>query len=175
MLHWARDRCAGSCLGPHTRMHETLADDVHFFFFFFPLKRQWNICNSKVPNLISPWLQNEIMLFFQRQIIMAWGPPTVSQLLLRASLGLLCVQNYVFSFSLLWASCLAEPICPHWRLLLMVFSALGKDLWFRSKGTTLVSFNTCLGNLKWRRKWQPTPVFLPRESCGRRSLVGCCP
>ena len=24
------------------------------------------------------------------------------------------------------------------------------------------------------RKWQPTPVFLPRESCGQRSLVGCC-
>ena len=27
----------------------------------------------------------------------------------------------------------------------------------------------------WRRKQQPTPVFLPRESCGWRSLVGCCP
>ena len=26
-----------------------------------------------------------------------------------------------------------------------------------------------------RRKWQPTPVFLPRESRGQRSLVGCCP
>ena len=26
----------------------------------------------------------------------------------------------------------------------------------------------------WRRKWQPTPVFLPRESQGRGSLVGCC-
>ena len=25
-----------------------------------------------------------------------------------------------------------------------------------------------------RRKWQPTPVFLPGESQGRRSLVGCC-
>jgi len=25
----------------------------------------------------------------------------------------------------------------------------------------------------WRRKWQPTPVFLPGESWGRRSLVGC--
>ena len=24
----------------------------------------------------------------------------------------------------------------------------------------------------WRRKWQPTPVFLPRESHGQRSLVG---
>ena len=28
---------------------------------------------------------------------------------------------------------------------------------------------------QWRRKWQPTPVFLPRESHGQRSLVGCCP
>ena len=25
----------------------------------------------------------------------------------------------------------------------------------------------------WRRKWQPTSVFLPRESQGWRSLVGC--
>ena len=28
--------------------------------------------------------------------------------------------------------------------------------------------------LDWRRKWQPTPVFLPGESQGRGSLVGCC-
>ena len=27
--------------------------------------------------------------------------------------------------------------------------------------------------LHWRRKWQPTPVFLPGESPGQRSLVGC--
>ena len=26
--------------------------------------------------------------------------------------------------------------------------------------------------MHWRRKWQPTPVFLPRESQGRGSLVG---
>ena len=26
----------------------------------------------------------------------------------------------------------------------------------------------------WRRKWQPTPVFLPGESQGRGSLMGCC-
>ena len=37
---------------------------------------------------------------------------------------------------------------------------------------------TCLGNftftfMHWRRKWQPTPVFLPGESQGRGSLVGC--
>jgi len=27
----------------------------------------------------------------------------------------------------------------------------------------------------WRRKWQPTPVFLPGESHGQRSLVGYSP
>ena len=28
--------------------------------------------------------------------------------------------------------------------------------------------------ITWR-KWQPTPVFLPGESHGQRSLVGCSP
>ena len=27
--------------------------------------------------------------------------------------------------------------------------------------------------MHWRRKWQPTPVFLPGESQGQQSLVGC--
>ena len=27
--------------------------------------------------------------------------------------------------------------------------------------------------MHWRRKWQPTPVFLPGEPQGQRSLVGC--
>ena len=27
----------------------------------------------------------------------------------------------------------------------------------------------------WRRKWQPTPVFLPGESHGQKSLVGYSP
>ena len=29
--------------------------------------------------------------------------------------------------------------------------------------------------MHWRRKWQPTPAFLPGESQGRGSLVGCSP
>ena len=29
-----------------------------------------------------------------------------------------------------------------------------------------------LGRFPWRRVWQPTPVFLPVESHGQRSLVG---
>ena len=29
--------------------------------------------------------------------------------------------------------------------------------------------------IPWRRKWQPTPVFLPGKSCGQRSLEGYSP
>ena len=31
------------------------------------------------------------------------------------------------------------------------------------------------GKISWRRKWQPTPVFLPGESHGPRSLAGYSP
>ena len=26
--------------------------------------------------------------------------------------------------------------------------------------------------IPWRREWQPTPVFLPGEFCGQKSLTG---
>ena len=29
------------------------------------------------------------------------------------------------------------------------------------------------GQIPWRRKWQPTSVFLPEEFHGQRSLAGC--
>ena len=32
-----------------------------------------------------------------------------------------------------------------------------------------------VGKIPWRRKWQPTPVFLPGESHGQRSLAGYSP
>ena len=38
--------------------------------------------------------------------------------------------------------------------------------------TQVQSLNPWVGKIPWRRKWQPTPVFLPGESHGQRSLVG---
>ena len=35
--------------------------------------------------------------------------------------------------------------------------------------------NPWVGKIPWRRKWQPTLVFLPREFHGQRSLVGYSP
>ena len=32
-----------------------------------------------------------------------------------------------------------------------------------------------VGKIPWRRAWQPTPVFLPGEFCGQKSLVGYSP
>ena len=36
-------------------------------------------------------------------------------------------------------------------------------------------FDPSVGKIPWRRKWQPTPVFFPGDSHGRRNLVGCSP
>ena len=36
-------------------------------------------------------------------------------------------------------------------------------------------FNPWVGRIPWRRKWQPTPVFLPGKSQGQRSLTGYSP
>ena len=44
-----------------------------------------------------------------------------------------------------------------------------------AKSRTRLSYWTELKTLFWRRQWQPTPVLLPGNSHGRRSLVGCSP
>ena len=36
-------------------------------------------------------------------------------------------------------------------------------------------FNPWVGKIPWRREWQPTPVVLPGESHGQRSLAGYSP
>ena len=36
-------------------------------------------------------------------------------------------------------------------------------------------FNSWVRKIPWRRKWQPAPVFLPRESHGQRSQAGYSP
>ena len=40
-------------------------------------------------------------------------------------------------------------------------------------GPNWVTFLSLFTFVRWRRKWQPTPVFLPGESLGWGSLVGC--
>ena len=48
--------------------------------------------------------------------------------------------------------------------------------WLSSKESTCqyrkLEFDPWVGKIPWRRKWQSTPVFLPGESHGQRSLAG---
>jgi len=39
-------------------------------------------------------------------------------------------------------------------------------------GKDLPVFDPWVGKMPWRRKWQPTPVLLPEEFHGQRSLAG---
>ena len=36
-------------------------------------------------------------------------------------------------------------------------------------------FDSWVGKIPWRRVWQSTPIFLPGESHGQRSLAGYSP
>ena len=38
-------------------------------------------------------------------------------------------------------------------------------------GDRRCGFDLSVGKIPWRREWQPTPVFLPGECHGQRSLV----
>ena len=50
-----------------------------------------------------------------------------------------------------------------------------KDLLASAGDVRVVVFDSWVGKIPWRRAWQPTPVFLPGESHGQRSLVGYSP
>ena len=66
-------------------------------------------------------------------------------------------------------------------LLLNMLSRLvmGLPWWLRGESICLQcerpGFDPWVGKISWRRKWQPTPVLLPGESHGRRSLVDYSP
>ena len=55
----------------------------------------------------------------------------------------------------------------------------GVPRWFSAKESACQcrrrGFDPWVGKIPWRRKWQPTPIFLPGKSHGQRSLVGYSP
>ena len=55
-------------------------------------------------------------------------------------------------------------------------SHFGLPWWLRQLSVCLQcgrpGFDPCIRKIPWRRKWQPTPVLLPGESHGWKTLVG---
>ena len=69
-----------------------------------------------------------------------------------------------------------QLVYPDHRILFITKKKWGLSWWFSGKESTCdagdAAFNPCVRKILWRRKWQPTPVYLPREFHGQRSLVG---
>ena len=79
--------------------------------------------------------------------------------------------NYKLSFS-------KNAMAPHSGTLAWKIPWMEEPSGLQSMGSLRVehdwatSLSLCT-LMHWRRKWQPTPVFLPEESQGWGSLVGC--
>ena len=54
-------------------------------------------------------------------------------------------------------------------------ASLGAQRWSVCLQCGRPGFDPWVRKIPWKRKWQPTPVFLPEEPHGWRSLVGCSP
>ena len=54
-------------------------------------------------------------------------------------------------------------------------SASGKETVYQCKRHKRCGFDPWVGKIPCKTEWQPTPVFLPGESHGQRSLVGYSP
>ena len=72
-----------------------------------------------------------------------------------------------------------KAMAPHSSTLAWKIPRTEKPGRLQSMGLLRVGYNwiqlSLFTFMHWRRKWQPTPVFLPGESQGRGSLVGFCP
>ena len=78
-----------------------------------------------------------------------------------------------------WASLMSlseKAVAPHSSPLAWRVERMEEPGGLQSMGSLRVDWATSLSLftfVHWRRKWQPSPVFLPGESQGRGSLVGC--
>ena len=64
-----------------------------------------------------------------------------------------------------------------WQIFIVIWGfpggTSGKESTCQCRRCKRYGFNPWVGKIPWRRKWQPTLVFLPGESHGQRSLAGC--
>ena len=76
-----------------------------------------------------------------------------------------CLNKY---FLLVWILAILQTV----NLILFSHSVMFNSLQphgCNTPGFPVLKFFSWIAH-EWRRKWQPTPEFLPGESCGRRSL-----
>ena len=78
----------------------------------------------------------------------------------------------------LWEWLVEKAMAPHSSTLAWKIPWMEEPGRLQSMGSLRVGYDwatslSLFPFMHWRRKWQPTPVFLPGESQGWGSLVGC--
>ena len=93
-----------------------------------------------------------------------------------SSLSAIRVVSSAYLRLLIFLPAILIPACDSSRLAfhMMYFGASGKGLRFYRK-CKRHKFDLWVRKIPWRRAWQPTPVFLPGEPHGQRSLEGYSP
>ena len=90
-------------------------------------------------------------------------------------LNFICLRIFITSEHILY---LEKAIAPHsstlaWKIPWMEEPGRLQSMGSLRVGHDLATSLSLFLFMHWRRKWQPTPVFLPGESQGQGSLVGC--
>ena len=128
---------------------------------YFTLSTMWGskklpVCNLEEdthPNskILASWIQTSSLYNYGKLISIVYKP--------------LC----------LW---LEKAMAPHssilaWKIPWMEGPGRLQSMGSLRVGHDSVTLFSLFTFMHWRRKWQPSPVFLPGESQGRGSLVGC--
>ena len=102
--------------------------------------------------------------------------------ILHSSIHLRITCSFVptfWTFTVCQAYCWEKAMAPHSSTLAWKIPRMEEPGRLQSMGSLRVGHDwatslSLFTFMHWRRKRQPTPVFLPGESQGRGSLVGCC-
>ena len=66
-------------------------------------------------------------------------------------------------------------VTEHQKIVMLPGSASGKESACQCRRYKRCGFDPWMREIPWSWAWKPTPVFLPKESCGWRRLAGYSP
>ena len=160
--------------------------EMHVFDCFF----QVNFCIKALLNHFSKSFLTSLLFLFiilewtDKEKVMEASPVFLDWLDLLGAPDLPSTANgwpsyKTFSNSIFTMEPFLSP-CGHTHTIRITVSHISvpigflthQDLQMPVQETKRQGFDPCIGNLPWRRAWQPSPVFLPGETHGERSLVG---
>ena len=128
---------------------------IFFFSFFFFFLVSWE-SHREALSISFSFTYSEDLLFplcLYSNITSRWSLATQTEIVIQLSSFLLILFFSFFSLGFSGSSAGKESACNLGDLGLI----------------------PGLGKIPWRRAWQPSPVFLPGESHGHKSLVGYSP